>query len=371
MFSNEYKENNNSKNHKKHTEISVIIPVYQVEKYLSECIESVLSQKYDPVEIILVDDGSTDRSSLICDDYSDKYKNIKVIHKKNEGQSAARNTGMKIASGDYLMFLDSDDMLAAPDILHHMAKCISESNADILTGNFCMYKDGQPGDIHRHHLKNGAYVQTSEFRFNAFYRIGHLSYPWGKLYRKQFLEKNQILFKKFPVAEDKLFNLECYLKGAQYEFTDRPIIFYRQRPESQTASYHSDFIHFWYCIAEQYSSLRLQCHAPEEYEDIIAFHYFFGAFLLVKQELIYHKRNHAVRKAAEELKKYVSIPSVSQVFFDLSKGKHLQTIPVKTWYFLIRISSLLLKYKHYFLFTVSVFVFDFLKMNIHTKRGCI
>ena len=92
-------------------EISIIVPVYNVEKYLSQCIESIINQNYKNIEIILVNDGSTDKSGDICDSYSLKDNRIKVIHKKNEGVSIARNTGLKVATGEYIAFVDGDDFV--------------------------------------------------------------------------------------------------------------------------------------------------------------------------------------------------------------------------------------------------------------------
>ena len=91
--------------------ISIIVPVYNVEKYLDKCIDSIINQTYKNIEIILIDDGSTDQSSAICDKYSKLDKSIKVIHKKNGGISDARNEGTKITTGSYLMFIDSDDYI--------------------------------------------------------------------------------------------------------------------------------------------------------------------------------------------------------------------------------------------------------------------
>ena len=96
--------------------ISVIIPIYNTEQFLKECVGSVLDQSYQDLEIILVDDGSTDLSGMICDQYASRDGRIKVIHQKNEGLSVARNTGVKLASGEYLCFVDSDDRVA-PDYI--------------------------------------------------------------------------------------------------------------------------------------------------------------------------------------------------------------------------------------------------------------
>ena len=91
--------------------ISIIVPVYKVERYLENCIESIINQTFKDFELILVDDGSPDRCGLICDNYAKKDERIKVIHKKNEGLSAARNSGIQIAKGEYIAFVDSDDCI--------------------------------------------------------------------------------------------------------------------------------------------------------------------------------------------------------------------------------------------------------------------
>lgn len=111
---------------------SIIIPVYNVEKYLNECVESVLNQTYKNMEIILVDDGSTDSSPKICDSYAEKDKRIKVIRKENGGLSSARNFGMKAMTGDYVLFLDSDDFWDDNRVLENLSAIISDENADVV-----------------------------------------------------------------------------------------------------------------------------------------------------------------------------------------------------------------------------------------------
>lgn len=110
--------------------ISIIVPVYNVEKYLRECLDSICSQKKIRSEIILVDDGSTDGSGAICDEYAQKYKNIKVIHQKNEGPGVARNAGLDIMTGEYLCFVDSDDYIA-DDMYETLLQAIMKTDSDI------------------------------------------------------------------------------------------------------------------------------------------------------------------------------------------------------------------------------------------------
>jgi glycosyltransferase involved in cell wall biosynthesis len=106
---------------------SIIIPVYKVEKYLDECVQSVLSQSFTDYECILVDDGSPDNCPQICDEYAKKYEQIKIIHKENGGLSDARNVGILQASGEYIVFLDSDDYLADNNTLQNLSVIIKQT----------------------------------------------------------------------------------------------------------------------------------------------------------------------------------------------------------------------------------------------------
>ena len=110
-------------------DISIVIPVYNVQAYLGECIDSVLNQSKEAYEIILVDDGSTDQSGDICDDYSRKYKQIRTIHKKNEGLGFARNTGLENVTSDYVIFIDSDDYIDS-DFLEEMQHIVDKGTYD-------------------------------------------------------------------------------------------------------------------------------------------------------------------------------------------------------------------------------------------------
>ena len=115
--------------------ISVIVPVYNVEKYLTQCVESILSQDHSNLEVILIDDGSTDRSGEICDQFAARDSRVQVIHQKNAGAAAAKNAGLRIASGTYLSFVDSDDYLE-PNAYGFMLKTLLDSRADAVEGSF-------------------------------------------------------------------------------------------------------------------------------------------------------------------------------------------------------------------------------------------
>ena len=186
--------------------LSILVPVYNVEKYLSRCIESVLSQDYTDYEIILVDDGSLDISGIICDEYASKYPEIiKVIHKDNGGQASARLAGFQKASGKYIMFLDSDDYLL-PNALSILYNKIEEGY-DIVKGiNRRVYADGSY-TIERHKIFNEE-IKGNENYLSKVINADIAPYLWGGIYRKELIQEED--FKHildFSVGEDWLLNI--------------------------------------------------------------------------------------------------------------------------------------------------------------------
>lgn len=176
---------------------SIIVPIYNVEEYLPQCIESVLKQNLQDYELILIDDGSTDSSSKICEQYSKKYSSIKLIHQSNAGLSAARNTGVAAASGEYLIFLDGDDYLE-PSALEAISNAL-EPGLDLLR-----YQAQEVFDDNRviRHEETGFATTTG---IKAFPKLAHYHYTenaWLYAYRREFFAKNQFQYAKGCIAED-------------------------------------------------------------------------------------------------------------------------------------------------------------------------
>lgn len=138
--------------------ISVIVPVYQAEKHLNRCVDSIINQKYRDIEVILIDDGSTDNSGNICDNYAKQDKRIKVLHKKNAGVSAARNSGLEIATGDYITFVDSDDYIDSC-MYSRMVKIAEEYSCDVVMCD-CMKEDGETSLPYTHNIRGGYYNKS-------------------------------------------------------------------------------------------------------------------------------------------------------------------------------------------------------------------
>lgn len=176
--------------------ISIVIPVYKVEEYLDRCIDSILNQTYTKYELILVDDGSPDRSGEICDQYADRDQRITVIHQKNQGPSAARNNGIERAKGKYLMFVDADDYIT-PDCLQCMWKTAGEFEADFIAGDFMAIKESCiPKEID---ADGEAEVLTPEQAIETMLLADKFDVsPWAKLYRAE-------LFHGIRYPEGKIF----------------------------------------------------------------------------------------------------------------------------------------------------------------------
>ena len=207
--------------------VSVIMPVYNVEKYLREAISSVIGQSYQEWELILVDDGSTDRSASICDQYAKADKRIKVIHQKNGGLSAARNTGIKSSSGEYLLFLDSDDYVAQNALSELVMKAENE-NSDIV-----LFEMSQVND------ETGEIIKYSTYTINACNNLlqlldsdNYYAMACGYLIKRRVIIEGNISFYEGILHEDELFTMQVMLKCRKISIVAKTDYFYRIRSNS-------------------------------------------------------------------------------------------------------------------------------------------
>ena len=217
-------------------DVSVIIPVYNTEKYLFACIDSVLQQFHVSLEIILVDDGSSDNSSNICDNYAKKHDNIKAIHIQNSGPATAKNEGLKLAQGNYIAFTDSDDKME-PLMLHKMVSAGYEHNADIIC---CNYKQiDENGNVSHLNSTNKLYVLNHEEGLIHFFSKNKIySQCWTKLYKRQMLIENRI--ENDPglrTDEDFIFNIRAFIHAQITVIVDEPLYEYTHRKNSLAHAY--------------------------------------------------------------------------------------------------------------------------------------
>lgn len=332
--------------------VSVIIPVYKTEQYLKECMDSVLGQDYPYIEIILVDDGSPDNCPFLCDEYAAKYENVQAVHQKNCGLGLSRNAGMRAASGEYIFFLDSDDCIDGKEAIGRLVECAKSRQADIVVGGFRRFNDKMVSKVNVHHLRGGDYTKTVDFRFKGFYMYGHLAYNWGKLYRKSFLEENNLKCRAYPFTQDKAHNMACLACQPVYAFIDESVYLYRVNEESVTFRYKENLMPVWVAIAADFRAFLRKRGIKNTYGDLMAFHIFFGSFFLVKQELQYKK--HGIRESVRVLKKYRRYPFARRAMAALAKGKYVDQIDALSWKIVIRIASILFVLHLYLPFVAGI-----------------
>ena len=212
---------------------SIIIPVYNVQDYLVQCVDSILIQSYRNFELILIDDGSPDQSGEICDRYAQQDKRVRVIHKSNAGPSDARNTGIDQSSGDYLIFLDSDDFWTGSTSLLEVAEKLLCSHADVLCLNFCKtdgYHDAPP------YFSTVASMPVQTLPSNSFtYLIRNglwTACAWNKVISAHLFHKCDLLFRTGITSEDIDWCIRLALCADSYDYNSTPIICYRQREGS-------------------------------------------------------------------------------------------------------------------------------------------
>lgn len=235
--------------------ISVIIPVYNTERYLAYCLDSVINQTYQNLQIILVNDGSTDNSLQIAQQYADRDRRIRILNQENQGVSAARNLGISRAKGEYIGFVDSDDWIA-PDLYQHLFSLIHLYNADISeaeiirTANEGIRKTPEETQIN---------IYTQQEYLKRFFKIQSqetVYYAYNKLYQRNVLINDQ--FPSYKVGEDVVSTFRAALRSGRIVSSNAPLYYYRQGSgiTSRFNEHYYQLIHVWddvYNLAKQAS----------------------------------------------------------------------------------------------------------------------
>ena len=232
--------------------ISVIVPVYKVEKYLNRCVKSIIGQTYENLEIILVDDGSPDRCPVMCEAWAEKDSRIKVIHKSNGGLSDARNAGIKVANGELIGFVDSDDWIV-PDMYQCLYATMKADNSDVaVCGVEMVWEDGT---LSRMLTQTGSRVLNREEAMGALIEESWLKQPvWYKLYKADIIRN--ILFPVGKYHEDAFWSYQAIGAAERVSVTDHVGYYYWQRNGS--------------IMGEKYSLKRLDAiEALEQRQDYL------------------------------------------------------------------------------------------------------
>ncbi len=243
--------------------ISAIVPIYNSEKYLEACIDSILAQTFTDFELILIDDGSTDSSGIICDRYAQKDNRVVVIHKENAGVSAARNDGINLAKGEYITFVDSDDYID-----NDMFKifCTNVNNNDIV---ICGLNFVFEGYTESYAMRSIGTIDAKEFLTNYFVSGSKnfiLSGPVNKLFKTKIIKENKILFKSdITVLEDGLFVVDFFKYAKNVGTVPQCCYQYIQRSNSAVSKYHKSNLNAMSSFYEGIKEL-INVHSIDTYE---------------------------------------------------------------------------------------------------------
>lgn len=307
--------------------ISIIVPVYNIEQYIEECINSIINQDFQDFELLLIDDGSKDKSGEICDKYSN-ISNVKVFHKENGGLSDARNYGIKHSAGQYIMFIDGDDYLYDKSCLSKIANYLNKSNADIVQYKMVYY-----------YMNNDKYVfqkDLVEFKGNFlekmdyFNKNGKVSVSaCDKIIRASMIKDNKIYFEKNLLSEDIKWSYMLYLFTKKIETLNENIYVYRQQRANSISTSRSEknahdlfnIIMYWYNY--NYESTEIK----ELYYNLISYWYLIlrtnykksyytlemkEKFKILDKEMFSYNQNYKVLKAYK-LSKIIGIPCTIQI----------------------------------------------------------
>lgn len=216
--------------------ISIVVPVYNVEKHLSKCLDSIISQSYKNLEIILVDDGTKDNSDKICDEYALKDSRIKVLHIENSGVSAARNRGLDVITGDYVAFVDSDDYIAE-NMIERLFDTIKSTNADIsICGNIHVFDDTK-AEFDTTNKECVIYSPVEAIK-EVWYQTSFLPSPWAKLYNAHIFK--ELRYTEGIIFEDVDIMHEIFIRANKIAYLPQGLYAYVHRKNSITTQGFSE-----------------------------------------------------------------------------------------------------------------------------------
>lgn len=300
------------------TLVSIIIPIYKVEKYISRCVDSILSQDFKDYEIILVDDGSPDKCPQICDEYAKAYTHIKVIHKQNGGLSDARNAGIKGASGEYVTFIDSDDFWLGNNVLLEIERIIlNYSRPDVIVSDFIKYYEKADKYVYPSVACSASYNGKSKYDLLHYFYFCHADMKMSAC--QKFTKRELLTYAKFEkglFSEDIDWSMQIYINAKSICVCPTPFYCYRQQREGSityTASQHS-FDSLMYILDKWGQIIPSLQNVSNKEKDI--YMGYFAYQLCVAMGLYNNLTNHQKRDAMIQIKSHLYL---------FSKNKNYKT----------------------------------------------
>lgn len=302
--------------------LSIIVPVYNVEAYLAECVDSILAQTFPDFEVILVDDGSTDSSAALCDSYAARDGRIRCLHKENGGQTSARQEGFRQACGEYIAFVDSDDWIS-PDMYLKMCGAAKETDADVICCNYTSVAPGKtierqefcaPGLYDKARLTEEIYPQM--LLSGSFFHFGVSPSIYSKIFRKTLLEKH---FFHVPLGvklgEDGLVVYPCLLDASSVCFLPDFLYYYRSRQGSLTHTMEPTRLTENHLLFDTFDHLVDLAAYPCMEEQL---HYYYVYLCLLTLPPVFREGKEAGRNFRRDFFAECSYPPVRRAFRSVS-----------------------------------------------------
>lgn len=299
--------------------ISIVVPVYNVESFLVQCLDSIINQEYKDIEIILVDDGSTDSSGIICDEYANKYPFIEVIHKKNGGLGFARNTGIELAKGEYVTFIDSDD-LVGKRLLSNLVNGINKHGADTAIGGF------ERIDVENNVVSREEYL-CEQFEGDKVYHElfpkllgsspkGHDSVKmsvWNVMFSMKIIKENNLRFvsERELISEDIVWDIEYFKYSRKAVIIPSTEYGYRITPDSLSQKYRPNILQ---SFTKLYNYLDSKIREESLGED--ALHRLQRQFFVNVRYSIANEKKAGIRNLVARIDKIVRNSTVQKVVWE-------------------------------------------------------
>lgn len=299
--------------------VSIIVPVHNVEAYLEKCLDSLINQTFDNYEIIIVNDGSTDRSKEIAERYKDKYSNIVLINQEQKGVGEARNTGIEASKGEYILFVDSDDYIHRDTLKLTYNKSI-ETQADIVTFGYTVVSESGDTIFYDRGFENtnNTLIQNRELIMCA-------PIAWNKLFKKEIFINSGIRFLTMQIGEDLNAVLKLYLHAKIFAFVDKSLYFYLKRKGSATNVEKTDRLMEIMDVIDDLYHYYKQHNAYETYKNELDFVAVYHAFYLgsIRVARINHKHPLLL-----QLRQYIStkVPNYMHQKYLYRLGKSRQIV---------------------------------------------
>ena len=306
------------------------MPVYKVEKYIDQCMETVLNQTYSNLEIILIDDGSPDNCGKICDEYQKKDSRVKVIHKKNGGAPAARNDALKIATGQWIAYVDPDDWIEK-EAFEEAMKVAHRDDSDIVIFNTYINEDDK--QIEMQAFPNDFVTEDREFiqklqlsslskKYTPLLQNWSQGFPWDKIYRARFTQEHNILWPTNVKAnDDVIYTIHAFQYAKKVSYINKTFYHYRMNPQSIGHKYMPDRVKVDHDIYEEMYRIKEEYGLGEDYAAALYTRIMQNVWLSLGRCFFHEENKKSLSEKFKDISNMLNDVYIEEAFAKVDKSK--------------------------------------------------